>query len=775
MSSRVPLSRLFFAPALAALCLAGCFGARGPTREDFDFDASVRPRTDGDVPADGDAPVDGDVPADGDVPRDGGPAPDGSVNCAGALTECGGACVDRRSDRENCGVCGTRCGDREFCSEGACTPTCPLAVCGELCVDLASSPVACGACDSACGATGFCSGGVCTDTCPSPLARCGDACFDTGVDPRNCGGCGVSCEAGEVCAAGRCALECPPGTTNCSSACVDTTTNTENCGTCGAACAAGSVCRASACIPVRDLTDADGDGIADLDEGRDAPGGAPDTDGDGRPDFRDDDADGDGVLDRLEAGDTDAGTTPVDSDRDGRADFRDLDSDNDGLSDRDEAMRACLDRTRADTDGDGQSDLAETTAGTNPCDPASRIPEFYFVLPTDDPGGEAANTLTFDTNIRVADVMISVDTTGSMGEEINNLQASLGSTIIPGVRAVIADSAFGVNEFEDFPIAPFGNNDCGGTPDRPFRLLQQITTADARVQTALNRLDMPLGCGGDLPESIFEALFQIAAGDGVTWPGGSVPAFTSDASTPGAGTIGGVGFRDGALPIVIFVTDDVPHAPAEYEAGRITGAHSRDDVVTALTGIRARLIGVASRTVARAPLEDLAVATGAVTPPDARGFCTTGVDGRDVRPITGSDGMPTCPLVFDARSNGSGLSATLVDAVNTLVTGIELDTVSIRVLDDPNGFVKATIPRSARPPAGAPSPTVADLDGDTVFDSFVNVTPGTVVTFTVTAYNDSVAQTDVDQVFTVRLQVIGDGVTVLDEKPVIIVVPRRGA
>ena len=708
--------------ALVVLSLAACIGSRGPTRESFRFDASVGPLPDGALP-------DRFVPPDGLVPP-----PDTGVECSGALSSCDGVCVDRRSDPANCGACGTRCDDGEFCSEGRCG-----------------------------------------DTCPAPLDRCGSACIDTNVDPRNCGGCGEMCELGEVCAAGTCALECPPGTTNCSSACVDTTTNTANCGGCGSPCATGSVCRRSSCIPVRDLTDSDSDGIADIDEGRDAPGGAPDTDGDGRPDYMDDDSDGDGVLDRSEAGDTDPGTTPVDSDRDGRPDYRDLDSDNDGLTDRDEAMRGCLDLTRSDTDGDGQSDLAETTAGTDPCDPTSRIPEFYFVLPTDDPGGEAANTLTFDTNIRIADVAISVDTTGSMGEEINNLQASLGTTIIPGVRAAIPDSAFGVNEFEDFPVTPFGSNDCGGTPDRPFRLLQQITSADMRVQAALNRLDMPLGCGGDLPESIFEGLFQIAAGDGITFPGGSVPAFVPDPTTPGGGTIGGVGFRDGALPIIIFVTDDIPHTPAEYLARGVMGAHSRDDVVTALTSIRARLIGVASRSVARAPLEDLAVATGAVTPPDARGFCATGVDGRDVRPVPGLDGMNTCPLVFDARSNGSGLSTTLVDAVNTLVTGIELDTVSIRILDDPNGFVKATIPRSARPPAGAPAPTVADLDGDTVFDSFVNVTPGTVVTFTVTAYNDSVPQTDVDQVFTVRLQVIGDGVTVLDEKPVIIVVPRRGA
>ena len=60
-----------------------------------------------------------------------------------------------------------------------------------------------------------------------------------------------------------------------------------------------------------------------------------------------------------------------------------------------------------------------------------------------------------------------------------------------------------------------------------------------------------------------------------------------------------------------------------------------------------------------------------------------------------------------------------------------------------------------------------------MFDSFVGVTPGTVVSFTVIAFNDTVPQTDVDQVFMVTLQVIGNGITVLDEKPVIIIVPRR--
>ncbi len=136
------------------------------------------------------------------------------------------------------------------------------------------------------------------------------------------------------------------------------------------------------------------------------------------------------------------------------------------------------------------------------------------------------------------------------------------------------------------------------------------------------------------------------------------------------------------------------------------------------------------------------------------------------------DGTEVCPLVFDARENGSGLSTTLVDGVNDLVTSIRLDTVSIRVVDDPNGFIQATIPRSATPPPGADPPTVADLDGDSVFDSFIDLTPGTIVSFTILAFNDVVPAMAEDQVFTVTLQVVGDGITVLDEKEVVIIVPR---
>ena len=745
-----------FLSLVAFLLFTTACGSRGPLEA---------------VPRDGGGGTDGSLDGDLDSMVDGrvDTGPDGGA-CPGFLIECDGDCVDPRSNLTHCGGCGLTCGDGEFCLEGSCSDTCPLTVCGAECADTRSSPVHCGGCDIACGDTGFCRDGVCTDTCPVPLERCGGACVDTAVDPNNCGECGTLCPADEVCAFGGCALECPAGTTNCSSSCVDIETNVTNCGGCGIICGSEDTCRMGRCIPVRDLTDTDGDTIVDLDE--DAAAGT-DTDGDGTPDFGDLDSDDDGYPDSREAGDDDPGTQPVDSDRDGIPDFRDLDSDSDGLSDAMEARRPCLDPTSNDTDGDGQTDLAETTAGTDPCDPTDRIPEFFFILPTDDPGGESAETLTFDTNIRKADIHFSVDTTGSMSGEINNMQSSLTSLVVPGIQAAIMDTAFGVSEFEDFPVGSFGNVRCSrGSPDRPFQLLQQVTTDISRVGTGIGRLDMPLGCGADLPESGYEALFQIADGSGVSWSGGSVPAFMSDATTPGGGDLGGVGFRDGAFPIIIHITDNVSHSRADYVGAGITGAHSRDQAVMAMGALRARMIGVATEATARAHLEDLAIATDAVIPPTMAGTCLTGVDGA-ARPTTMlPDGSAGCPLVFDARSNGSGLSGTLVDAVGTLVTAIRLNTVSVRVVDDPNGFIRATIPRSATPPPGAMAPTVADLDGDSIFDSFVDLTPGTVVTFTIIAFNDTVPRTDVDQVFMVTLQVIGDGVTVLDEKPVIIIVPR---
>ncbi|MBW2263743.1 MAG: hypothetical protein JRG91_17415 [Deltaproteobacteria bacterium] len=695
--------------------------------------------------------------------------------CPPGLVRCGLECIDVRNDPLHCGDCDTICPEDEMCSEFTCVEECPsyLTECARSCVDVDSDPDNCGTCFNACPSTHYCQDGVCVDTCPTGLTRCGVECVDTNVDPDNCGGCGIACATDLVCGGGACLLSCPSGTTDCAGSCVNLLSDPYHCGTCTTVCAFDEACLTGMCIPIFDLTDSDGDTIADLVEGV---GTGRDTDGDTVEDYLDLDSDGDGAPDSLEAGDSDVATTPHDSDWDGIYDYMDLDSDSDGLPDEDEwdSPGHCLDLTHPDTDRDGQSDLAETIAGTDPCDPTSRIPEFFFILDYLDPGGEKAGPLVFDANIRKADVHFSVDTTGSFSGEINNIQSSLTTTIVPGVQAEIPDSAFGISEFEDFPISPFGNRRCGSTTDVPFNLHQQVTTDIVMVQNGVDDLDSPLGCGADLPESDYEALYQIADGGGVVWPGGgSVPAFVNDTTTPGGGSLGGVGFRNEAFPIIIHITDAPFHEPeTDYWPSpyNITDAHTRDQTVAALNALQIAVVGVASGSDARPYLEDIALETGAYIDPTG-GVCATGIGGATRSPVTWM-GSSVCPLVYDVRSDGSGLAGTIVDAVTSLVSNFLFTVVNIRVSGDPHGFFQYAIPRSATPLPGDPMPTVADLDGDFIYESFIGVQPGTLLEFTIVLYNDAVAPTSVDQVFTITLEVIGDSLTVLDTKEVVIVIPH---
>lgn len=135
------------------------------------------------------------------------------------------------------------------------------------------------------------------------------ACSPTPVSPDRCEGT-TDCSPGRVCVDGRCVTAADAG-------------------------------RPDAGAPA---SDEDGDGIDDRAEGRDAPGGPVDTDGDGTPDYLDDDSDGDSIPDSTERG---PGAEPRDTDRDGTPDFRDEDSDGDGIADAIEGGP-----TPPDTDGD---------------------------------------------------------------------------------------------------------------------------------------------------------------------------------------------------------------------------------------------------------------------------------------------------------------------------------------------------------------------------------------------------------------------------------------
>ncbi len=472
---------------------------------------------------------------------------------------------------------------------------------------------------------------------------------------------------------------------------------------------------------------------------------------------------------------------PLDTDGDEVADFRDIDSDADGLLDENET--GCPSSTHhllSDSDADSYSDAAELAVGSDPCDLSSDVfdhVEFFFVL---EPDNVRRAPLSFSTDLQQVDIHFSMDTTNSMGGEIANLQGNIRDEIIPEIGSDIPDAAFGISSYRDFPVSSFG-----APTDHPFRLEQRVTLSTSDAQDGANRL--VAGGGADGPESGWEALFQIATGLGeASWAAGEIPAFDPDVdSVEGVadGELGGVGFREGSLPIVVQITDATSHAPGDYGAW-VDGGHSRGQAVHALNTLAARAIGFVSGGLsARNELVTLAQDTGALVPACAfdgacgLNQCCTGVNGSAQTPVEG-----VCPLVFTVSETGELLSDVGVDAISFLVHGISIE-VTTRVIPDPvalaggldtSCFIRSVTPTSAVSPgtcAGEPEAVdLYDPVGD--LDSFVGVTPGTEVFFDVVASNDGcVEQTLEPQAFDATIEVVGDGVTVLDSLRVTIIIP----
>ena len=187
-----------------------------------------------------------------------------------------------------------------------------------------------------------------------------------------------------------------------------------------------------------------------------------------------------------------------------------------------------------------------------------------------------------------------MDVTGSLGGEISNLQSALTTTIIPAIASGY-DAAFAVTTFGDYPIAPFG-----GLGDTPYAIRQSMTTNAALVQTAINGLTA-FG-GGDARESGTSALFSLASGGGLTWPGGSIAPAS-------------VGFRAGAKRIVVVITD-VDFHNNHVDADPYTfDAPTFADAVSALTVAGIKTVGIGavdSSSISPVPnLEAYAAATGA--------------------------------------------------------------------------------------------------------------------------------------------------------------------
>ncbi|MEM9067025.1 MAG: hypothetical protein AAGE52_00925 [Myxococcota bacterium] len=401
-----------------------------------------------------------------------------------------------------------------------------------------------------------------------------------------------------------------------------------------------------------------------------------------------------------------------------------------------------LDADRAGPDAD--------LPDANPRGDAAVLPpaDLEVVLPY--LGPEERVDRSIETEPGMLDVHFSIDTTGSFIGEIDALQQDLSGRIVESLEEEVDDVAFGVSRFEDFPLEPYGVEG-----DRPFELLAPITTDRTRARSGVARLDQPLGSGGDLPESGFEALYQIATGEGFE-------AFGIEYIAPFVGDgLGGVGFRDGALHVVVHATDAPSQTPSTYQ-GPPSRTRDVDDVQDAMGDLNAFVLGVASDDGARPQLEDLALRTGATIPPEA-GTCATGINGAPRPPVDGA-----CPLVFDIQPDGTGLSSAIVDAIVGLLGTVRYEEVYGVVLSDRAGFVRAVEAVEAE---GDPPPDRIDVRPmDGINDTFLNVRIGTSLRFAIRLRNERIPPATYDQFFRLTVQIVGDGL-VLDEVTIRVVVP----
>lgn len=155
-----------------------------------------------------------DLEEDGGIGGKGGSA--GKGGCSGGLSSCSGTCVDKKTNKSNCGTCGHACLGDQICMSGTCGCPTPKTVCGSVCADLKSDSANCGTCGNACVGGKICVSGVCK--CATGSTICGGECANLLTDADHCGECGIQCAAGRSCISGECA--CKSTQTECDDACL---------------------------------------------------------------------------------------------------------------------------------------------------------------------------------------------------------------------------------------------------------------------------------------------------------------------------------------------------------------------------------------------------------------------------------------------------------------------------------------------------------------------------------------------------------------------------
>ncbi|MBP0018314.1 MAG: putative Ig domain-containing protein [Cyanobacteria bacterium SBLK] len=344
---------------------------------------------------------------------------------------------------------------------------------------------------------------------------------------------------------------------------------------------------------------------------------------------------------------------------------------------------------------------------------------------------EVSLTLPTESLFPTVDVFLLFDHTGSFStyaptltNGFPNLMEELQNEL-PSV-----DWGFGVGRFGDYAeVVPRNYG-------RAFILNQPIISSDTEgfdeaIEAALNRRNGYLEGGGDAPEALIEGLYQIATGagfdgnnDGDTIDNGvagslsaqltkssngDIPAFDTFVADPSnniltpSGTLGGAGFRQGTLPIVLAATDEgtvwqpdgldtitgvggvtLPLEDLTQDGrGSTPGGKgaSIQPTIDALNDLGALTIGLGTGTNEnrdpRLVLESLATLTGAIN--GSNDSIESGIIGD---PIDPGD-----PLYFTVQT--TNLADRVTAAIQTAVTAVDVD-IDLVASDASGSFTNLT-------------------------------------------------------------------------------------
>jgi hypothetical protein len=282
----------------------------------------------------------------------------------------------------------------------------------------------------------------------------------------------------------------------------------------------------------------------------------------------------------------------------------------------------------------------------------------------------------------------------------------------------------------------------------------------ANVSLAQDGVDMlELHGGNDWAEGQVPALWAIATG-------GALEGFVAAQTACPAGYVGYPCFRPGAVPIIILITDAAFHnGPGGSHAysGITPAPPTYTEAADALIAIHARVLTIDTSGSAGgesyANLQQISADTGAVT----------------------ADG----PLTIAIDTDGTGLGDNVVTAVQTLAVGVPMDITAVGRDDTTDGvdatvFIDHIVPNTTGGVEDPEDTTVicvggletGDGDSDGTPDMFLDVLPGTPVCFDIIpAENESVPPEAIPKVYRAYVDVVGDGVTVLDTRIIYFLVP----